>query len=75
MEVELDIASELGDGAVASSVEECECPVGHTGTSCEVSLTVIPKICLFSISELQIRGVIEGNSKIIFLIAQRKYML
>ena len=48
MEVELDIASELGDGAVASSVEECECPVGHTGTSCEVSLTVIPEKDVFS---------------------------
>ena len=35
-EVELDIASDVGEGEQALSVEQCECPVGHTGTSCEV---------------------------------------
>ena len=36
MNVELDVASETGDGDMARSVEQCDCPAGHTGTSCEV---------------------------------------
>ena len=34
--VELDVATEDGDGELAVSVEQCACPAGHTGTSCEV---------------------------------------
>ncbi|XP_053393780.1 laminin subunit alpha-like isoform X2 [Mercenaria mercenaria] len=33
--VELDIAAETGFGEYAASVEECACPRGYTGTSCE----------------------------------------
>lgn len=35
MEVELDIGTETGLGEMASSVEQCVCPRGYTGTSCE----------------------------------------
>ncbi|WAR24784.1 LAMA-like protein [Mya arenaria] len=35
MEVELDVASENGTGERAISVEQCQCPRGYSGASCE----------------------------------------
>ncbi|KAH3831938.1 hypothetical protein DPMN_105211 [Dreissena polymorpha] len=35
MEVELDVATENGTGEIAVSVEQCTCPRGYRGTSCE----------------------------------------
>ncbi|XP_052778102.1 laminin subunit alpha-like [Mya arenaria] len=35
MEVELDVASENGTGERAKSVEQCQCPRGYSGASCE----------------------------------------
>jgi len=33
--VQLDVASENGTGEMATSVEQCQCPRGYEGTSCE----------------------------------------
>lgn len=38
MEVRMEKATTTGAGDLAVSVEECQCPVGYTGTSCEVCL-------------------------------------
>jgi hypothetical protein len=38
MEVRMEQATATGAGDLAVSVEECQCPVGYTGTSCEVCL-------------------------------------
>lgn len=38
MEVRMEQATTTGAGDLAVSVEECQCPVGYTGTSCEVCL-------------------------------------
>ncbi|XP_063440155.1 laminin-like protein epi-1 isoform X2 [Mytilus trossulus] len=35
MEVKMEYATEDGAGEQAVSVEQCQCPVGYTGTSCE----------------------------------------
>ena len=35
IEFEMDYAVEEGSGAMAKTVEECACPVGYIGTSCE----------------------------------------
>ena len=35
MEVRMEQATATGAGDLAVSVEECQCPVGYTGTSCE----------------------------------------
>lgn len=37
IDVQLEHASAHGHGALALEVEECQCPVGYVGTSCEVS--------------------------------------
>ena len=31
----MDYAEEEGTGAYADTIEECACPIGYTGTSCE----------------------------------------
>ena len=45
MNVELEVASETGDGEMARSVEQCDCPAGHTGTSCEVASFKDAQLC------------------------------
>ena len=34
-DVNLDVASRIGNGSLASSVEKCHCPPGYLGYSCE----------------------------------------
>lgn len=38
IKVTLDYATSHGNGQLALEVEDCSCPIGYVGTSCEVNI-------------------------------------